>query len=165
MPETSVELITPDVLLERVRALKQDGWRLVQIGATRRPDEVELTYSFDLNSHLANLRLVLPGLEPKAPSISSVFWCAFLYENEIHDLFKVAIEGIAVDFQGNLYQTRVKFPFGTTKPPVAPKTALVEGPLNSGTREVVPTARVVNPVTSPGRLPKEAVTGVAPVSV
>ena len=64
-----------------------------------------------------------PGLisaaEARIPSISSIYWCAFLYENEIHDLFNVQVDGIAVDFHGHLYETAVKFPFGSTKPPVA----------------------------------------------
>ena len=36
----------------------------------------------------------------------------------MHDLFNVQVDGMAVDFQGNLYKTTVKFPFGSTKAPV-----------------------------------------------
>jgi ech hydrogenase subunit D len=118
--EQSMELVLLDALLARVRAIKQSGGRLVQIGATRLPDTVELTYSFDLNGVLTNLRLHLPGTESRVPSISSVYGCAVLYENEIHDLFNVAVEGMALDFHGHLYKTAVKFPFATIKAP-APK--------------------------------------------
>jgi ech hydrogenase subunit D len=99
--------------------MRKEGYRLVQIGATRLPEHVELTYSFDRDLRLANLRLQVPAAEARVPSISSIYWCAFLYENEMHDLFNVQVEGMAVDFHGHLYETAVKFPFGSTKAPVA----------------------------------------------
>ena len=126
-PEQTFETISVETLLERVRTLREQGWRLVQIGATRLPDQLELTYSFDRENRLANLRLALPGDETKVPSISSIFWCAFVYENELHDLFNLQVSGLAVDFQGNFYKTAVKFPFGATKPVVA-KPAAVPAP-------------------------------------
>jgi len=49
------------------------------------------------------------------PSISSIYGCAILYENEIHDLFNVKVDGLTVDFHGNFYKTAIKFPFGSTK--------------------------------------------------
>jgi ech hydrogenase subunit D len=36
---------------------------------------------------------------------------AFLYENEIHDLFGVTIRHIAVDYLGTLYRTALMTPF------------------------------------------------------
>ena len=114
------EPITLESLLDRVRQMRQERFRLVQIGATRLLDQIELTYSFDRDCDLSNLRLLIPAEGTRVPSISSIYWCAFLYENEIHDLFGVQVDGIAVDFHGNLYQTSVKFPFGCTKAPVAP---------------------------------------------
>jgi ech hydrogenase subunit D len=95
----------------------------VQISATQLPGQIELTYSFDLNSQLSNLRLSLPGEEPHLPSISSIYLCAILYENEIHDLFGVQVEGIAIDFKGKFYRTAIKFPFATAKIPCASSAA------------------------------------------
>ena len=89
----------------------------MQISATRLPDEIELTYSFDLDDRLSHLRLVLPGAETVVPSISGIYGCAILYENEIHDLFDVRVDGLTVDFKGNFYRTAVRFPFGSTKAP------------------------------------------------
>lgn len=114
------ELIPVDTLLDRARALREQGCRLVQICATRIAEELELTYSFDRERQMSNLRVLVPAGEARVPSISSVFWCAFLYENEMHDLFNLEVEGMAVDFHGKLYTTAVKFPFGSTKAPVAP---------------------------------------------
>ena len=118
MSQEQIELITIDALLDKVRTERERGCRLVQISATQMPDQVELTYSFDLNSQLTNLRLSLPA-EAHLPSISSIYGCAILYENEIHDLFGVVVDGLTVDFKGNLYKTAVKFPFGSTKAPCA----------------------------------------------
>jgi|BarGraIncu01121A_1022015.scaffolds.fasta_scaffold02387_2 ech hydrogenase subunit D len=113
--EQNIELITVDTLLDKVRAKREQGHRLVQMSATRLPEQVELTYSFDLNSRLTNLRLSLPAVETRLPSISSIYGCAILYENEIHDLFNVKVDGLTVDFHGNFYKTAIKFPFGSTK--------------------------------------------------
>ncbi|MBI5380761.1 MAG: NADH-quinone oxidoreductase subunit C [Opitutae bacterium] len=105
--------LSPDALVAKVRELHAEGYRLVQIGATTLGETIELNYSFDRAGTLLNLRLQLPAAAAHVPSISSVYWCAFLYENEIHDLFRVHVEGIAVDYQGKFYQTTVPFPFGT----------------------------------------------------
>ena len=59
------------------------------------------------------------GDDPRVPSISPIYGCAFLYENEMHDLFNIKVEGMTVDFHGNLYNTTVKFAFGETKAPAA----------------------------------------------
>ena len=113
------ETIPMQSLLEKVGEMRKQGYRLVQIGATRLPEHVELTYSFDRENRLTNLRLQVPAAEARVPSISSIYWCAFLYENELHDLFNVQVDNLAVDFHGHLYETAVKFPFGRTKMPAA----------------------------------------------
>jgi ech hydrogenase subunit D len=114
MSQEQIEIITVDTLLDKVRARHKQEHRLVQISATRLPGQVELTYSFDLDSRLTNLRLSLPGIDARVPSISSIYGCAILYENEIHDLFNVKVDGLTVDFHGNFYKTAVKFPFSST---------------------------------------------------
>ena len=110
--EQTIEAVTVNELLDKVCSLHQNKFRLVQISATRLPDQIELTYSFDLDFRLVSLRLLIPGTDSHLPSIGSVFGCAVLYENEIHDLFNVTIDGLALDFGGNFYKTSVKFPFG-----------------------------------------------------
>ena len=111
MSEPEIEIITSETLLDRVRKLREQGQRLVQISAARLSDTLELMYSFDLAGRLSNLRILLPLDQPRVPSICSVYRCVLLYENEIHDLFGVEVDGMAVDFKGNLYKTAVKFPF------------------------------------------------------
>jgi ech hydrogenase subunit D len=122
-PEQTIEVITVGDLLNKVRSLREKNFRLVQISATRLPDQVELTYSFDLDFRFVSLRISIPPTDSRLPSISSIYGCAVLYENEIHDLFNVIVDGLALDFGGNFYKTSVKFPFGSTKPPVVKPAA------------------------------------------
>ena len=111
----NIEMIDVVALLDRVRAMRQGGYRLVQISAARVNEAMELTYSFDLDGALHNLRILLPFASLRVPSISSIYGCVFLYENEIHDLFDIQVENMAVDFHGALYKTAVKHPFGMLK--------------------------------------------------
>ena len=57
------------------------------------------------------------------PSISVIYPNAFLYENEIHDLFGMPITHISVDYRGTLYRTALAAPFGVAnvKLPEPPK--------------------------------------------
>jgi ech hydrogenase subunit D len=87
-----------------------EGYRLVQIGCSTLPSAYELNYSFDKDYRFKNLRVTAaPGEE--VPSISVIYPNAFLYENEIHDLFGVVIKNINIDYRGTLYRTAIKVPF------------------------------------------------------
>jgi ech hydrogenase subunit D len=123
------EVIPADALVARVRRLHDRRARLVQIGATRLANRLEVNYSFDLEGQLQHLRLHLPPTGARVPSIRAVYWCAFIYENELHDLFQLEVEGMAVDFHGRFYQTAVKFPFGRRRPPAAAAPGPAPAPL------------------------------------
>lgn len=119
------EIVTPQRLLELVKTLHADGHRLVQIGATALAEGgVELNYSFDKDRQFVNLRLPLAPDNLSAPSITGIYFCAFAYENEIHDLFGVNVEGNKLDFKGNFYKIAEKTPFlKKTAPPKAGPSA------------------------------------------
>ena len=109
-------------LVGMVAQLFAEGYRLVQIGCSTLPGTYELNYSFDKDYRFKNLRITAaPGEE--VPSISVIYPNAFLYENEIHDLFGVAVKNIAIDYHGTLYRTTVKVPFSVenVKLPEPPK--------------------------------------------
>jgi len=100
-------------LVGLVAELFAENYRLVQIGCSTLPDAYELTYSFDREYRFKNLRFtVVEGEE--VPSISVIYPGAFLYENEIHDLFGVNITHIAVDYRGTLYRTALNTPFSVS---------------------------------------------------
>ena len=116
------------ILLEKhdlvgvVARLFAEGYRLVQIGCSTLESAYELNFSFDKEYRFKNLRItVAPGEE--VPSISAVYPNAFLYENEIHDLFGIIIKNISIDYGGTLYRTAIKAPFSTenVKLPEPPK--------------------------------------------
>jgi ech hydrogenase subunit D len=105
-----------------VAELFAEGYRLVQIGCSTLPDAYELSYSFDREYRFKNLRFTVAEGE-EVPSISVIYPGAFLYENEIHDLFGVVITHIAVDYRGTLYRTALSAPFSVShvKLPEPPK--------------------------------------------
>jgi len=120
--QQEIKAIDKSDLVGLVAGFFSEGYRLVQIGCSTLADAYELTYSFDREYRFTNLRITLaPGEE--APSISVIYPGAFLYENEIHDLFGVNIRHIAVDYGGTLYRTAINTPFGIgiVKLPEPPK--------------------------------------------
>lgn len=118
------EIVTVDKsdLVGIVAELFAESYRLVQIGCSTLPDAYELTYTFDREYHLKNLRFTVASGE-EVPSISVIYPGAFLYENEIHDLFGVVVTHIAVDYRGTLYRTALSAPFSidNVKLPEPPK--------------------------------------------
>jgi ech hydrogenase subunit D len=95
----------------RVLLLRHEGWRLVHISATPAGEQVEINYGFDRQGAYQTLRVTVSAAEPRVPSISRIYWAAFVYENEMHDLFNVQVEGMAVDFHGRFIKTATPFPF------------------------------------------------------
>lgn len=98
----SIEAIGPEELLAKADALKSQGWRLIQILAISVAEGVELSYSFGFGHEMRVFRFVAATGAP-VPSLTPIYVAAFLYENEIRDLFGVAVERIAVDWLGKTY--------------------------------------------------------------
>lgn len=103
--------------LAEAERLAREGWRLTLINATGlQPQagadegEVDLIWSFEKEGKLVHLRERVPH-GARVPSLSGLFGPAFLYENEIRELFGVEITGLLVDFRGELYRTSQKVPF------------------------------------------------------
>jgi ech hydrogenase subunit D len=103
--------------LEQVGRYQRDGWRLAIINATSLlPAEglehgaFDISWSFAKGTRLEHIaERVMPGEE--VPSISALFGGAFLYENEIRELFGVNLTGITLDLRGQLYKTAERVPF------------------------------------------------------
>ena len=102
--------IEAQALLSHVEDMKKNGFRLVQICCTRLNNVFELNYSFDKDYNFINIKFNITA-EVELPSISFIYEPAFLYENEIHDLFGVKINNISIDYNGELYKMSVKTPF------------------------------------------------------
>ncbi len=110
-------IVDAPTLVTKVLELRHAGWRLVQIGVTKIGETIELNYSFDRALKFQNYRLTAPAADLRIPSISAVYWCAFLYENEIHDLYGIGFDGLALDYKGNFYRTAEKFAFAKSPAP------------------------------------------------
>ena len=105
--------ITPlriEDFLPTVIRFKMEGWRLVQICASRLPEGYELSYSFCKDYNMQTLRLAV-GLEEKVSSITQVYPCAFMQENEVAELFGVAIENMTQDYHHRLDRISKDTPF------------------------------------------------------
>lgn len=103
-----------DNLLKKVEELHGEGYRLVQIHATEVDDAYEINYSFDKDFNFVNLRMKVKEDE-EVPSISGIYWMAFLYENEVHEFFGIPIKDININYAGTLYKQKVKYPYSSTK--------------------------------------------------
>jgi len=103
--------------LDKVRGYEADGWRLILVNATplRAAADVaegtcDLSWSFERHDALEHIcERVAPG--QSVPSIQSIYGFAFLYENEIRELFGVEVTDMLVDFKGELYKTDTRVPF------------------------------------------------------
>ncbi|ODU56164.1 MAG: hypothetical protein ABT01_04490 [Clostridium sp. SCN 57-10] len=110
MTEATMLYIGPGDLVLRALELRNNGYRLVQICATKSRAGFELLYTFGMGSELSHLRFEIPP-DGEIMSISNIFEPAFLYENEITDLFGVNIKHISLDYQGKLYRIETPTPF------------------------------------------------------
>lgn len=117
--ELSVQFtpITLEDIPELSSKRKNDGSRFVQILAVNTESGIDLIYSFMKDGKLCNYKVESLNKEQAVvPSITDNFLAAFVFENEIHDLFGVNIKDIAIDFQGNFYALAQKEPMTIISP-------------------------------------------------
>lgn len=121
-----------DELLPHVQALKGVGARFVQMHAERCVDDgsYRLVYTFinvrAAQEHIAQdgsyaiENLVVEGIDQyqEIPSISSYYPAVFPFENEVHDLFGLAITDMQIDFKGFFYQVSTAEPMSVITPEV-----------------------------------------------
>ncbi len=95
--------ITKDKLLEKSEVLKASGYRFVTITCLEiDEDSLEMIYHFDKDLEIVHHRMHVQKNET-VPSLSPLFFAAFLVENEIIDQFGVTYENLVLDFGGTLY--------------------------------------------------------------
>lgn len=91
--------ITIENLLDEVRNYHDSGYRFVTTTCIDMGDRFQIYYHFDKDLKLENLKLVIDK-GTKIPSISSIYFCGLLSENEMQDMFGIEFEGLAVDYGG-----------------------------------------------------------------
>jgi ech hydrogenase subunit D len=109
-----IQPVAPSDLLERVRQLKADGYRFAQACATPKEDGAEILYTFDKDHILLNLRVGVK-YDEEVESITASYWPAFIYENEMHDLFGIKFLHNALDYNGNFFVTAEPTPWNPKK--------------------------------------------------
>lgn len=123
---TALFVSTPlDKLVERAREFKDKGWRFVQCCATRDGESLfELVYTFcdDTTNEVANLRLTVAAND-EIPSVGALFPAAFMFENEMHDLFGINVVGITLDYRGGFYHLHIPAPMAQAPERPAKKPA------------------------------------------
>lgn len=139
--------IDKDQLVGISAELLAEGYRFVQVGCATLENSYELTYSYDKAYHLRNFRITL-SRDEEIPSISVIYPNAFLYENELHDLFGLNIRNISVNYRGTLYRTSIKTPFSIDNVtfPVPPQP-------KAETKAQDATATVSSTINEPQRVP------------
>jgi ech hydrogenase subunit D len=95
--------VSSETLVGEVAKIKVQGYRFVTLSCTQRDDDsFDIFYHFDKNLTLKHFKLSVSKKVP-VPSISPVYFSAFLVENEIQDLFGIIFDGLVVDYQRTLY--------------------------------------------------------------
>jgi ech hydrogenase subunit D len=95
--------VSADTLVGEVARAKSEGFRFVTLSCTESGgDSVDILYHFDKDLRLTHLRLSVLKCGT-VPSISVVYFAAFLVENEIQDLFGIRFKGLVVDYERTLY--------------------------------------------------------------
>ena len=79
-------------------------------GVSETPGVFEMTWAFARDGQFETVREEIVAGDP-VPSISEFFGAAFLYENEIRELFGINVTGIGLDLKGQLYKTATRVPF------------------------------------------------------
>lgn len=108
--EQSIEPVAASELLSKARDMKNEGYRLLQICATKVSEGFEILYSFDKDHELFNLRLTIPE-EEEIQSVTGEYWQAFIYENEMHDLFGIKIKNNELDYGGHFFKVSQPTPW------------------------------------------------------
>ena len=98
----NVKEISLQELLHEVQYMQYDGCRFITATCVDNNNgTLDVLYHFDKDYELRNLRLTVPT-GSKIPSISRIYFCAMLVENEMKELFGLDVENMAIDYGGHL---------------------------------------------------------------
>lgn len=94
--------ITIDQLLPEVSRAKYEGYRFITATSVDNGNEtVDVIYHFDRDYQMQHFRITVNKGE-EVPSISKIFFCALLVENEMKELFGIDITGVVIDYGGHM---------------------------------------------------------------
>ena len=98
----NVKEIPVQELLGEVQNLQYDNYRFITATSVdNNNDTLDVLYHFDRDYELVNLRITV-SKGSSIPSISKIYFCAMLVENEMKELFGLDVENMAIDYGGHL---------------------------------------------------------------
>lgn len=105
-------------LLTRVQTLKHQGMRFIQMCAETTEAGIDLLYTFYDETCDNALNLCIYGIDEtsEVPSIQGLYFAAFSYENETHDLYGVHFTNMALDFGGFFFNVAEDAPMTVITP-------------------------------------------------
>ena len=108
--EQDFRTLDPGDVPAKAEELRSEGYRMVQICGITSTGETRLLYSFDRDHRMVNFEVRVPFGTP-VKSITPTYWAAFVYENEVHDLFGVEFEDSMMDYKGNFFRVSGETPW------------------------------------------------------
>ncbi len=115
-PVFSCDRIAPEQIDAEARRRLEEGWHLVQLCGFASEGGVGVLYTFVRDGVGESVR-VLVAPDGSVPSVTETYPAAFVFENELAELYGVNVEGISIDFKGGLYGVGPETPL---KPQVEP---------------------------------------------
>ena len=105
-------------LLYRVQSLKHQGFRFIQMCAETTEAGIDLLYTFYDETVDNAYNLCVYGIDDQSevPSIQGLYFAAFSYENEAHDLFGVHFANMELDFGGHFFNVAEESPMTIITP-------------------------------------------------
>lgn len=105
-------------LLTRVQTLKHQGFRFIQLCAETTAAGIDLLYTFYDETCDNALNLCVYGIDhdSEVPSIQGLYFAAFSYENETHDLYGVNFINMQLNFGGNFFNVACDEPMTIITP-------------------------------------------------
>ena len=118
MYTTSFVDLPLEELLTRVQTLKHEGIRFVQMCAETTEQGIDLLYTFYDETTQNALNLCVYGIDEssRVPSIQGLYFAAFSYENEAHDLYGVRFVNMKLDFGGHFFNLATSEPMTIITP-------------------------------------------------
>ncbi len=101
MIENLTDIAVGQLLVEAHNMLFDD-YRFITATCVDNGDQtLDVIYHFDKNLEMKNFKIRVQKGE-EVPSISKIYFCALLVENEMKELFGINITNIAIDYGGHM---------------------------------------------------------------
>ncbi|MDF2523687.1 MAG: hypothetical protein K0R31_1328 [Clostridiales bacterium] len=97
--------ISKGQLLNMAQKMMYTGYRFVTATCVDNGSGIiDVTYHFDKDLEMKHFRIKVEKDE-EVPSISSIYFCAVLVENEMKELFGLNVSGMIIDYGGHMLLT------------------------------------------------------------